>query len=497
MEKNRASSFRLRPFILLAALALFICFGLDMTHETLKSWQYLMVLISVLLTILVFRKYLPIDDISMIIAIGIFLKLAYVLYTAVWTRQHDVVDFNTGEGHAGYIEYLIQNEALPNFDPRSVWAFFQPPLHHILSAIWMKVSIYAGQVYRQSQENVQALTLCYTSAVAILSYFTCKELELKKWGMRVALLIISFHPVYVILSGSINNDALSLVLSMLAFYLAVVWYKRPSFPVLMLIAGSVGLSMMAKLTGGLVAVPIAVLFCLKVFGDKKSIGANLKKYIPQFIPFAVIVFPLGLWWSIRNMILFDMPFNYIPPVGEQLAHAGLVSRLFDIRMHSVYPAMIAYGDAYDEYNVPLALIKTSLFGEYNLATEWTAITPFAVILFISGLVLAIAAFAAMLYMLFSKKSGLKKEWKLSFGALYAALLAAYGMFAFGSNNFSAQDFRYIALIIVVEAIFLGLFVDQLNIAEKKQKLCGSIVIGATAVFAVSSFIVYMMLGFAR
>lgn len=497
MKQNHDSSFRIRPFILLAAMALFICFGLDTTQETLKSWQFLMVMVSVLLTFLVFRKYLPIDDVSMIIILGILLKLAYVLYTAVWTRQHDVVDFGTGEGHAGYIEYLAEHEALPDFDPRSVWAFFQPPLHHILSAVWMKVSIFAGQAARQAQENIQALTLCYTSAVAILSYFTCKELELKKWGMRVAMLLISFHPVYVILSGSINNDALSLVLSMLAFYLAVVWYKRPSFPVLLLIACSVGFSMMAKLTGGLTAVPIAVLFCLKVFGDRKSIGVNLKKYVPQFVPFALIVFPLGLWWPVRNMILYGMPFNYIPPVGEQLTNSGLFSRLFDIRLHSVYPAMIAYGDAYDEYNVPLAMMKTSLFGEYNLAAEWTAITPFAVVLFITGVVLAVMSFAAMLYMLFSKKSGLKTEWKLSFGSLYAALLAAYCIFAFKSTNFSAQDFRYIALVIVAEAIFLGLFTDQLDFSVKNQKLLGGIIIGAAVLFAVSSFIVYMMLGFAR
>lgn len=497
MEQNHNSSFQIRPFILLAAMALFICFGLDTTQETLKSWQFLMVMISILLTIFVFRKYLPIDDISMIIVLGIFLKLAYVLYTGVWTRQHDVVDFGTGEGHAGYIEYLVQHEALPDFDPRSVWAFFQPPLHHIISAVWMKICIFTGQAERQVHENIQALTLCYTSSVVILSYFTCKELELKKWGMRIAMLLISFHPVFVILSGSINNDALSLVLSMLAFYLAIVWYKRPSFPVLFLAGVSVGFAMMAKFTGILSAAPLGVLFIMRMVMDKKNGIKNACKYWVQVLPTLIAALPIGFWWSVRNMVLYDMPLNYIPPVGEQLKHTDLFSRLFDIRLHSIYPAMIAYGDAYDEYNVPLAMMKTSLFGEYNLAKEWTAITPFAAVLFVTGVILAIAAFAAMCYLLFSKKSSLLIEWKLSFGALYAVLFAAYCFFAFKSTNFSAQDFRYIALIIVVEAIFLGLFTDKLDFSEKKQKLLGGTIIGATVLFAVSSFIVYMMLGFAR
>ncbi|HOO29253.1 MAG TPA: hypothetical protein PLU43_12375, partial [Lachnospiraceae bacterium] len=185
------------------------------------------------------------------------------------------------------------------------------------------------------------------------------------------------------------------------------------------------------------------------------------------------------------------------PVGEQLTQTSLFSRLFDIRLHSVFPAMKAYGDAYDEYNVPLAMMKSSLFGEYNLAKEWTAITPFAVVLFISGVLLAIAAFAAMLYMLFSKRSSLQAEWKLFLGVLYVSLLAFYCKFAFGSSNFSAQDFRYIALIIVPEAIFLGSFVDTLDFGKRQQKLIGCTVMGAAAVFAASSFAVYMMLGFAR
>jgi len=118
-------------------------------------------------------------------------------------------------------------------------------------------------------------------------------------------------------------------------------------------------------------------------------------------------------------------------------------------------------------------------------------------LFIAGVLLALAAFAAMLYVMFSKKSALKKEWKLFFGILYASLFTSYCSFAFGYSNFSAQDFRYVALVIVVEALFLGLFVDGLDFKEKGQRIYGIIIIGAAGIFAASSCIVYLMLGFAR
>ncbi len=492
MEK-RNTSFRWEPFIIVAAVAIFICFGIDMTLETLKSWQLFMIVVSVLLVLFTLRKYISCDEMSIIIALGICLKLAYILYTAIWTRQHDVVDFGTGEGHAGYIEYILQNKALPDFDPRTVWAFFQPPLHHMIAAVWMKVCTYAGMAYRQAQESVQALTFCYSCSVVFFSYFTLKELELKKSGMRVAMLIISFHPIFTIMSGSINNDALSLALSAAAVYFAVVWYKRPRLPVILMLAATIGLSMMAKLSGAMIAPAVALLFILKLYSDRE----NIKKYVVQMIAFAVVVCPLGLWWTVRNKILFNMPLNYIPPVGEQLEHTGIVSRLLDIRINGIYPSMKAYGDTYDEYNVPVAMIKTSLFGEYNFSMEWNAITPAAAILLVTGILLAVAAFAAMLYMLLSKKSSLAKEWKLFLGVLYVSVLGFYCSFAFGYSNFSAQDFRYAALSIVVEAIFLGMFVDSLDINNRKQRVLQNTIIGVTAIFAVNSSIVYLMLGFAR
>lgn len=491
--KNKNPSFCWKPFLILAAVALFISFGLDTTQESLKSWQFLMVLAAVLLLTAALWRYLPMNTVSVIIVLGLLLKLAYVLYTATWTRQHDVVDFGTGEGHAGYIEYLLQNKALPNFDPRRVWAFFQPPLHHIIAAAWMKLCVFAGVTYRQAQENIQALTFCYTGAVMLFSYFTCKEIGLKKRGMGIAMLLISFHPVYVLLAGSINNDALSLAFAAAALYLAIVWYQRPGIPVILLLGASIGLSMMAKLSGGVVAPAVAALFLLKLIQERQQ----WKKYFVQFAAFAFVTLPLGLWWTVRNRVLYDMPVNYIPPVGEQLAYTGLFHRLFDMRLHSVYPAMKAYGDAYDEYNVPLSLMKTSLFGEYHLGLEWEAITPFATLLFLVGVLLALLAFAAMLAVLFSKKSGLKKEWKLFFGILYTSLFGSYCSFAFGYSNFSAQNFRYVALLIVVEALFLGIYADGLDFKVKNNRIIGGIIIGAAAVFAASSCIVYLMLGFAR
>ncbi len=489
---NRYRSFTIQPFILLMALVLFLAFCMDTTAETLNEPQYLFLLIAVFLVLFVFRQLVSISGPALILLSGVILRTIYILYTATWTRQHDVIDFGTGEGHAGYMEYIYQNLRLPEGNPTQTWAFFQPPLHHIISGLWMRFCAHFGLAYRQVQENVQLLTLFYICAVTILTFFICKELKLKSWGMRAALLTVCSHPALTIMSGSINNDALSLLFAVLAVYLVILWYDKPSYKLIIMLALSIGLSMFAKLSGGMVAPAVASLFLLKLIKDRE----NISRYIPQFIVFAVIVFPLGIGWEIRNMIRYHMPFNYIPGVGEQF-NVPLIRRIFDIRMHSVYPAMKISGDSYNEFNVPLTMIKTSLFDDANLAltTGSNSITLFAVILFISAVILAVISFVATLLILFDRKNryGMAFEHRLLFGVLYATLLFSYLAFSFGSNNYSAMNFRYIALIIPVEAVFLGIFTDA---CTNKQHISFRLFAASIVSFAAVSASTYLILGVA-
>ena len=484
-------SFTFQPFILMTALVFFLGFCMDTTQESLRRPQYLFFLIAVFLVLFVFRQLLTISEPAFLLLAGVMLKTTYVLYTAIWTRQHDVIDFGTGEGHAGYMEYIYEHLSLPTGDPREKWAFFQPPLHHIIAGLWMRFCAHFGLAFRQVQENVQLLTLFYVSAVTILTFFICRELKLKEWGMRVALLIVCFHPALTIMSGSINNDALSLALAVLAVYLVILWYKAPSFKLIIMLALSIGLSMMAKLSGGTVAPAVAALFLLKLVKDRERI----KTYILQYAVFGVIVFPLGIWWELANMKRYGMPFNYIPEVGEQLS-VSMARRLFDIRTASIFPCLLSNGDAYDEYNVWITMLKTALFDDSKLSLESGSITLFAVILFVTALVLAIISLVATVMVLFDRKGRYEMafEHKLLFGVLYVTLLVSYLSFALGSNNYSAMNFRYIALMIPVEAVFLGIFTDS---CRNKEHIRFRLFAATVLAFAAASVSTYLILGFAR
>lgn len=493
-EKN--NSFKIKPFIGLVSVVLFTCFVLNTCSNSLRRpWYYATVTVAAIAIILL-RKSLKFTDTSVIIGSGIFLRWLYILYTEVWQRQHDVVAFGAGEGQAAYIEYFLTHRSFPDFDPRSIWGFFQPPLHHIISSIWMKISLVLGYSEVQSQENIQGLTFFYMGAVLLITYFICKELELKKWGTRVALAIVSFHPIYILLSGSINNDALSLLFMVLALYLAICWYKREKMIAMILLALSIGLAMFAKLSGYMIAPAVAALFILKLIENKDRIW----HFILQYVIFGIICVPVGLFWTVRNMLKFNMPINYIPEVGGQF-RVQFYQRLFDFSMESVFPALMENGDSYYEYNIFLSMLKTSIFGEYNYANESRFFTPVCTVLFIVTIILAITAFVATIILILSAKSHLKREWRWLFGVLYLTVMGSYLGFALSYSNFSAEDFRYAAIVIIVEAVMLGLFTDGKVTDEdasiKDLNLVSVIIIGATALFGVCSFITYVLLGFVQ
>lgn len=515
---NHTKRLRFEPFVLLFAICMLISVALDGTREDLRSGITLILLTAVLLGVWALRKSLPLNWITITIGLGILVKIAYILYTPVWCRQHDVIDFGAVEGHAAYIEYLLNNKALPDFDPRERWAFFQPPLHHIIAAVWMKIYTKFGIPIQQVRENVQVLTLFYTCSVTLFSYYIFKEFDLKKWGMRIACMIMAFSPVFILMSGSINNDALCIALQVAAIYFSIRWYKEPKLWFILLTAVCIGGSMMAKLSGGAVAPAVLAIFILKLLtvpvDDDTSASvapngfhiryffSNLKAYILQFVSFAIVCFPLGLWSPIRNKVLFDVPFNFTPPVGEGLEQYSLLQRLLDLRLNSVYPAMINNGDAYDEYNIFLALVKTSLFGEYNFGNTDPLVNPFAILLFIITVLLITSALIATLYFCLSRKSPLSSEWKIFWGVFYLTQVVVYFSFAFKQLYFSSQDFRYIAGILVPESLFLGMLADKLDpggdidtgISSKRRSLMFFTLLTCAELFALCSFCLYIGIG---
>ncbi len=477
----------------LAIFAVFIAFCFDLGADTVRTPSYVFLIICTVAVLAVFRKSFPDTAVFYVMLSGMFLKLTYVMYTPVWCRQHDVVDFGAGEGHAAYMEYILHHKALPDFDPRQIWGFFQPPLHHVISAAWMWINTRLGMGEARMHKNVQILPLVYMCVLMVFVYLICRELNMKKSAVLVTMLTVSFHPIYILMSGSINNDALSVVLTVTAIYVAILWYLYPTMGKVLLLALSIGFAMMAKLSAALLAFPVGAMMIYKVWTDTDRLKDRPKRisYILQFIPFALVVFPLGLWWPIRNKLLFGMPMGYIPEVGEHV-ETGALATFFDIRTGSPFLYMKANGFAYDEHNLFLATIKSSLFGEGDYLSAPAAFAVMSWILLILAVVMLAVQIVAVIRTCVSKEAGPDRGIKILLGVCVAAFAAGYAAFALKGANLSAMDPRYCAAVVSVMSVFTGLWYDRLGVTGKPA--AQKAVLISSAAFAAVSAVVYVMIG---
>ena len=494
----------------LAAFAI-LCVLCTMVFDKTQAYNGTPLVITAMLVLIGTAVYLKINNkltyrniILLILAAGFVLRLNYCLYTFVSAtirhRQHDVYDFGSETGHAGYIEFFYDNGfKLPDFNPTTKAQFYHPPLHHLLAAMWMRILTTFGATYDRAIGSIQFLTLFYSCCVMLVTERILDLLDIIKKPKVIALAIVAFHPTSMLIAGSINNDGLAFLFMMLSFYTALRWYKDPTLKNILLIALCIGAGMSTKLSAVLVAPAIALLFLIKLIKDKK----NRVEKVRQFCLFGCVCLPLGLWYSVRNFIKYDVEFNYVPRLSDTsdqyIGFHSAYERLFDLSYHpfeNVFLNRVHTGAEYFEYNPFVAIIKTSLFGEYKYENVPEKICR---ILLVLNILLITLSIIAMVYCCITRSKYLNRQHKIYIMSYHLLLFINFIIFAFQYPHNCSIDFRYILPTMITGSLFVGLFPQQLEDNNKKRdNMAVSIVnyftIALVSAFCLFSVIVYVMLG---
>ena len=116
----------------------------------------------------------------LLILLGILLRCGYVLLSGLYDRQHDAgaytgmgTDF-VNPGHIGYIEYIYKFHRLPDLNPYELFAYYHPPLHHLISFLWLQLNIFFGVAEDLAFENLQILPLLYSCLFMAVVWKTLK-----------------------------------------------------------------------------------------------------------------------------------------------------------------------------------------------------------------------------------------------------------------------------------------------------------------------------------
>ncbi len=464
--------------------------------------------------------------IGIVFLLGFALRLGYVLSVSLERNQHDVfsIYFNLDKRyprHNSYIWQLYKTGELPTegvYVPDKLSQYYHPPLHHYTAALWMRFQVVLGIDVYSAYENIQYLTLFYSTAMMVAANKLFEEFKFSG-SLRVALFaLIALHPTFFIFAGSVNNDPLCVLLMFVAALYSVRWYKNPSYVNTVCLALSIGGAMLAKLSGAMVAFGTAYLMLAKLFDLRTGIINNIKRLWKKFLLFGAICFPLGLWWPLRCLKLFDMPLGYVPSmarssnnkqflegfsVWERISGEGSnsLSNMFpNIGFTDVNGAE---GEFYD-YGISGYALKSSLFGEYfNKLGVSSFQNILAYIMMFSALLLILYSLVGMVVGLYvsycndhnhniRQNPFLLQGQEQSFRFMlitHAALVASYVLFCFKYPFTCTMDFRYIVPTLLTGAVCAGVL---LNGDYKWKKPFRYVYIAATAVFCLAAGLFYLI-----
>lgn len=451
----------------------------------------------------------------LLLAAGFLLRLCYVLYTGVSIRQHDVWNFSAGDftgfthqRHAEYIEYIAAYLRLPAVDPTKVGLsqLYHPPLHHLIAGLWLRLNTVLGVPYSAATENIQLLTLFYSSACMVIAYRIFRTLKLQGFSLLLPMAVICFHPTFILMAGSVNNDLLSITLSLYALLWALRWFKTPCTASIVKVALGIGLAMMTKLSAGLLAPGVALLFLWKWVEAFKQKNGAFKRLFWQFVLFGVLCVPLGLWWPMKNALTYHIPLTYVPALGQNsgqyLGDYSVTERLFSLPGESFRRIFMAwqntdYASSYNEYNPLLALMKTAVFGEFTLFNPQlnpTAVhqtgNAAAMALFYSNAAIALYSVYAGIRCFVKKQFCGGPAQSIGLLVIWAVVLGSYLQFCFAYPQACTQNFRYAVPTLLCGCCFLGKGFEKGNLLPR---LLLTMLI---ALFCFSSLCCYTLLGLA-
>ena len=409
---------------------------------------------------------------AVILGAGFLLRLFYVLFSTIYDRQYDIgtIDLDAGGivsgGHLAYIQYLYENWHLPDFDPTTVYQFNHPPLHHFTCAVWMKFCSLFIHDTAVLEESIQAVPFVCSLLSLIVLLKIVSRFELQAKTQRFLMLLFAFHPALVLLSGSVNNDCMSLLFTLLCVDTAIVWSRRPTMGNILKIALSIALGMLTKQNVAEMAFPVGAVFLYVWYRENKKAGGFVR-LLKQFVCFGLVSVPLGMSFYLHNMMVHGMPLVWVYELEENSwQYTGNVPVL----NRFLWPIPSEMVDNLKNfrlgcgYNVWMQIIRTSVLGEWDMADVGKMVKVLAVLLMLVGAFLAFAALLAFGYVFAARRkkfmtaSGLRLDWPcwLLFVIGYLVNMAFYLKFAYDYPQQCSMHFRYIEITLLFPAVALGI-----------------------------------------
>lgn len=387
---------------------------------------------------LVYRYLKPKRNVAvaLVITTGTALRICYTLFTGVGTRTYDV--YREGWGHLDYIRYVADHLALPMVNDGQT---YHPPVHHIISATVLLVARKLTENGFYQLKLVQLVMAAFSSIGVFLVYKILKEVGASKVAVLAGTAFFAFHPTNIYLASRINNDNLLLFFYTLAFYFLIRWLNRRDMKNMLLLALAASLAFLTKKSALILFFVCGAVFLTVLIRER----ADFARYVRQYMVFGCLAIPLSLSFTLRNYILFNQSFDYVPSLGK--GFTPTFSNLLQLPLENFLASPFNHGGLKGgEYFLEF-LFKSSVFGEWDYPGLERLGT------FLLAAAAAISLYIAVSFFWIGREEGRR------FGIVFLLNLAIPMIMAVKFRiDFPiacSQDFRYIAPVLLTLAYLLG------------------------------------------
>lgn len=386
--------------------------------------------------------------VGLILIMGVIIRVTYMLYTPCDVRSHDLWDFDTASyGHAAYILNIMQEGHLPE---TNLIQFYQQPFFYLAGSVmsWFINGI-LGTRDGYSLVDATKTVSCIASCISLLAARAIfEECGLTGRGLCRAMLILAFLPVYFLTGGGVAPDALAGMFMILACLYTIRWTKCRSWKNTVILALIYGCGMMTKISCATLALITAIVFIISLIRAVRE--HSWKELVLKYIVFGMISLPLGLWYSIRNYILFAQPLNYVLELEKNNSlYTGNISipqRLLVVKLSNLLSD--PYTKVRGDYNLPAYALKSSLFGEFYYNTwGWVSV----LLLLSAFLLAAFCTLAVIRCIVYQRQDRWCRFMLLAAGIFYGSIAIFYLRYPFGCS----MDFRYMLFLPVPMAYLFG------------------------------------------
>ncbi|MBR6411877.1 MAG: glycosyltransferase family 39 protein [Alphaproteobacteria bacterium] len=297
-------------------------------------------------------------------AIGLLAFCFYVLFNYAVPFDyfnHDLGGLNADHGHMGYMWHIWKNWSLPVFsiDPATQESYYNPPLHYVLSALWIRCTLFFTDSFKTGFESLQILTSIYMGITLIFFYRILFLLKIKH--KILCWVYFCFNPMLFIMSSIVNNDGLSFLTTLATFYYGLKWYKDQLLKTMIIAALFTGLGLMTKLNGVLIIAVLALIFMIRFFKDKKK----RKNYIYQLLIYLLIALPIGGWYYGYAYFRYHTPVNYVQGWKDPHSDIGSKHTLLERFTNNEWSDIYVDLGSDKNWNMWALGLKTSVFDEHR------------------------------------------------------------------------------------------------------------------------------------